>query len=457
MSRLEPRSPAAGIRVITGVRRNGETTPHPQRVAVEEPLEIRVGDVPIAVTMRTPGDAADLVRGFLLTEGMILSPAELAGFETSDRPGESRITVRLAAGIEIDPHRFQRNLFVSSSCGVCGKATIDNVKLFARRPAPFSMSPATLGGLTGLLRPHQPAFDETGGLHAAGIFSPQGDLIAVHEDVGRHNAVDKAIGAAALNAWPLPAAVLVVSGRQSFEIVQKAAMAKMSLAKVNPKALERGLPHLEHHVKNVQQFGVPVVVALNRFLTDTPAELELVHDHAAKLGVQVVLSDMWARGGAGGEELAREVLALLAGKTAAYRPLYRVVGSDQAEDRDDRQEGVRGRRRGLFAGRRTGDRLPRVHRAGEHAGVHGQDPILADGRSRAAGAPDRIPRNHQRAIRFGGRRLRGGQDGRHHDDARPAQGAGGRKDGDPAERGDRGPVLASGTPSPLKFVAEWCI
>jgi formate--tetrahydrofolate ligase len=117
------------------------------------------------------------------------------------------------------------------------------------------------------------------------------------------------------------AAVLVATLRS---LKMQGGADKKSLSKEDLKAVERGLPHLEHHVKNVRQFGVPVVVALNRFLTDTPAELKMVNDYAAKLGVHVVLSDVWARGGAGGEELAREVLALLAGKTAEYRPLYRV-------------------------------------------------------------------------------------------------------------------------------------
>ena len=117
------------------------------------------------------------------------------------------------------------------------------------------------------------------------------------------------------------AAVLVATLRS---LKMQGGADKKALAKEDLKALERGLPHLEHHVKNVRQFGVPVVVALNRFLTDTPAELAMVNDYAAKLGVHVVLSDVWARGGAGGEELAREVLALLNGKTAEYRPLYRV-------------------------------------------------------------------------------------------------------------------------------------
>ena len=207
------------------MRRGGDAGPHTESVAVEEPLEIRLGDTPLAVTMRTPGDDPDLALGFLLTEGVVLSPGEISRVEPSSRVGESSVTVRLSPGVQVDAGRFQRSLFVSSSCGICGKASIDGVKLFARPPKAFTLSHATLGGLTALLRRHQPTFDETGGLHAAGLFSPAGEVIAVREDVGRHNAVDKVIGAAARDGWPLPPAVLVVSGRQSFEIVQKAAMA----------------------------------------------------------------------------------------------------------------------------------------------------------------------------------------------------------------------------------------
>lgn len=213
------------VRTVAAVQRSGETALHAETVAVEEPLEIRLGASPLAVTMRTPGDDPDLALGFLLTEGILLGPAEIASLEPSRRAGESSVTVTLVPGVEVDAGRFQRSLFVSSSCGVCGKAAIENVRLFARPPRQYTISPVTLGGLTARLRRHQPAFDATGGLHAAGIFTPEGDLIAAREDVGRHNAVDKAIGAAARAHWPLPPTILVVSGRVSFEIVQKAAMA----------------------------------------------------------------------------------------------------------------------------------------------------------------------------------------------------------------------------------------
>lgn len=190
-------------------------------VAVEDPLEIRLKDVPLAVTMRTPGDDEDLVLGFLLTEGILLTPDEIARLEQTD---ESRVTVSLGDGVDVDPMRFQRNMFVSSSCGVCGKASIESVQLSARPASEFTVSRNLAAGLTDRLRTRQPTFDATGGLHAAGIFDLDGNALAVREDVGRHNAVDKAVGAAAKQQWPLPTSILVVSGRQSFEIVQKAAM-----------------------------------------------------------------------------------------------------------------------------------------------------------------------------------------------------------------------------------------
>jgi len=190
-------------------------------VAVEDPLEIRLRDTPLAVTMRTPGSDDDLVRGFLLTEGILLDPSEIARV---DRLDDSRLSVVLRDGVDVDPSRFQRNLFMSSSCGVCGKASIEAVQLFARPAPPFQVKRGVLADLTARLRAAQPTFDATGGLHAAGLYDLDGHALVVREDVGRHNAVDKAIGAAALERWPLPHCLLVVSGRQSFEIVQKAAV-----------------------------------------------------------------------------------------------------------------------------------------------------------------------------------------------------------------------------------------
>ncbi len=229
---------ADGARAVTAWRATaaGVEAPREQLVAVEEPLEIRLDGEPLAVVMRTPGDDEQLVRGFLLTEGIVLAPAEIAAVEPwapqaggaparpEALPG-ARLSVRLAPGVAADPAQFQRQMFMSSSCGVCGKASIEAVQLFAPRPRPFTLGRALVAALAERLRERQPTFDATGGLHAAGVFDADGALLAVHEDVGRHNAVDKAIGAASRERWPLGPAALVVSGRQSFEIVQKAAMA----------------------------------------------------------------------------------------------------------------------------------------------------------------------------------------------------------------------------------------
>ncbi len=193
-------------------------------MAVEDPLEIRLDGHSLAVVMRTPGDDADLVRGFLLTEGVVLRPSEVQTVEFGD---DAIADARLANGVEVDIEQFSRNMFVSSSCGVCGKATIEAVELLAPRAPEFEVRPEVVAGLTEQLSELQPTFDETGGLHAAGIFDLDGRALVVREDIGRHNAVDKVIGALSTEVWPLPPALLVVSGRQSFEIVQKAAMARL--------------------------------------------------------------------------------------------------------------------------------------------------------------------------------------------------------------------------------------
>jgi FdhD protein len=236
-------TPADRARAVTAWRASAAAVeaPREELVAIEEPLEIRLAGEPLAVVMRTPGDDEELVRGFLLTEGIVLTPAEIAAVEpwtpvveSDQRPLEgdaattlpgARLSVQLAPGVAADPAQFQRQMFVSSSCGVCGKASIEAVQLFAPRPRPFTLRRALLATLVERLRERQPTFEATGGLHAAAVFDAEGALLAAHEDVGRHNAVDKAIGAASRVRWPLGPTALVVSGRQSFEIVQKAAMA----------------------------------------------------------------------------------------------------------------------------------------------------------------------------------------------------------------------------------------
>ena len=212
-------------RSVTVLRRDGDRTAHESDgVAVEDPLEIRLGETPLAVTMRTPGDDSDLVLGFLLTEGILIDPNELHEIERFD---DSKVAAHFKPGIDVDPARFQRNMFISSSCGVCGKASIEAVRIVAPPASDFGIAAPVVATLTARLRELQPTFDETGGLHAAGVFDLEGTPRAVREDVGRHNAVDKAIGAVAQLEWPLSPSVLVVSGRQSFEIVQKAAVVRI--------------------------------------------------------------------------------------------------------------------------------------------------------------------------------------------------------------------------------------
>lgn len=192
-------------------------------LAGEEPVEFRLEETPIAVLMRTPGMEEALALGFCLTEGILVSPGEFDGLEKVD---DGRFKIRLASGVKVDPEQFRRNTYTTSSCGVCGKASIDAV-LIAARPLPAGprISPRQIYAAVDGLRSLQPGFTATGGLHGAAIVLADGDVISAAEDIGRHNAVDKAIGIAASTQWPIGEAMLVVSGRTSFEIAQKAAVA----------------------------------------------------------------------------------------------------------------------------------------------------------------------------------------------------------------------------------------
>ena len=210
-------------------------TRRPDTVASEEPLEIRLGGRPLAVTMRTPGDDFDLVHGFLATEGVIRSAADIAGLRYCNSvDGQGRNTynvvdVDLASGIEAPDTALDRNFYTSSSCGVCGKASIDAIRTKTRYDVAgdeLRLPLETLLALPDRLRAAQEVFDKTGGLHAAGLFTAEGELGALREDVGRHNAVDKVIGDGVREGrLPLAGSVLMVSGRASFELTQKAAMA----------------------------------------------------------------------------------------------------------------------------------------------------------------------------------------------------------------------------------------
>jgi FdhD protein len=207
---------------------------HPDELAVEEPLEIRVAGEPLAVTMRTPGHDHELVAGFLLAEGLIHSRADLGGIHHCARLGtegaHNSIDVLPAPGAVLAIETTRRGTLTTSSCGVCGRQMIDDLleRLRPSAPAPpFERS--FIAGLSGELQRHQPTFQRTGGLHAAGIALAATGLRVVREDVGRHNAVDKAIGRLLLDGeLPLLGAILVVSGRTSFEIVQKALAAGLS-------------------------------------------------------------------------------------------------------------------------------------------------------------------------------------------------------------------------------------
>ena len=189
------------------------------RVAAEEPLEIRIGGRPVAVTMRTPGHDEELALGFCLGEGIparsAAAPADLAAN-----------TVEVEAG-EFDPARVQRSFYTSSSCGVCGKGALEAVAVEAPRVESDLAVPAALvASLPARLGAVQPGFAATGGLHATGLFSDDGALLCLREDVGRHNALDKVIGwAHGEGRLPLARAILCVSGRLSFELVQKAVVA----------------------------------------------------------------------------------------------------------------------------------------------------------------------------------------------------------------------------------------
>jgi FdhD protein len=209
------------------------------QLATEEPMEIRV-DAPgleqrrVAVTMRTPGHDFELAAGFLFTEGIIAAGADVGRVRYCDVPREEQqynvVTVDLRR--PYDPQLLQRNFYTTSSCGVCGKASIDAVlrPACARVESEITVSPDVLVALPDRLREAQAVFESTGGLHAAGLFTAHGELLRVREDVGRHNAMDKLIGASLLaGELPWRERIVLVSGRLSFELVQKAARAEVAV------------------------------------------------------------------------------------------------------------------------------------------------------------------------------------------------------------------------------------
>ena len=209
------------------------TTSADDELSVEEPLEIRVAEYShggpprsLAVTMRTPGDDVELAAGFLFTEGIIAGPDDLEGVE---RTGSNAVIARLRPGVALDPAKLDRHSFVSSSCGACGKRSIAAVRVMGRHRIVSGeprLAPEVVHGLPQALRAGQSGFARTGGIHASGLFDATGRLLGLREDVGRHNALDKLIGAELLaRRIPLAGHLVLVSGRVSFELVQKAAIA----------------------------------------------------------------------------------------------------------------------------------------------------------------------------------------------------------------------------------------
>ena len=222
---------------------NGQVSRAQDYLVAEEPLEIRIGRTPLSVTMRTPGHDLELTAGFLFTEGLIKKREQIVSLESGKTKAKAKTTPRQASGnvvrvrlkgVSLRPAQLRRNFFMSSSCGVCGKASIDAVMARGiRRPNPsFVLDPAVLCTFPDTLKAAQSIFDRTGGLHAAGLFDAQGKLVVLREDVGRHNAVDKVVGWALLSGQvhlPLADYALMVSGRGGFEIIQKALLAGVPL------------------------------------------------------------------------------------------------------------------------------------------------------------------------------------------------------------------------------------
>ena len=258
------------VTVEAGARRH-----RPDDLATEEPMEIRV-DEPgaeqrnVAITMRTPGNDFELAAGFLFTEGLITSQADIKNIRYCSVPREEQhynvVSVAVTRRLEFEA---QRNFYATSSCGICGKASLDLIDV---QCAPIPDGPvvpaATITGLPEELRQAQSLFDRTGGLHAAALFDPAGQLVGVREDVGRHNALDKLIGSELLAGHlPLSESILLVSGRTSFEIIQKAATAGIPIvcAVSAPSSLA---------VDAARRFGLTLVGFLRgeRFNTYTRAD-----------------------------------------------------------------------------------------------------------------------------------------------------------------------------------------
>ncbi len=227
-------------------------------LAVEEPLEIRIHDEPVAITMRTPGDDFALAAGFLFSEGFLKGPKDIGSLRYCDNTQHPElknvVNLTLASGHKPDLARLRRNFYATSSCGICGKASLEQIKTLAKPiDAKLKVKLDVVHSMGHSLRKAQTLFEKTGGLHAAGVFDEHGVLYVLHEDVGRHNAVDKAVGHMLIqDRVPLDHHLLMVSGRASFEIIQKAVMARVPIvcAVSAPSSLA---------VETAREFGVTLV------------------------------------------------------------------------------------------------------------------------------------------------------------------------------------------------------
>jgi FdhD protein len=242
-------------------------------VATEEPLEIRLSFVDagaraarsISITMRTPGNDEELAAGFLFTEGIVKECGDIVAIQPVGPAAPNGLTnvvqVELADHVRVELERLERHFYTSSSCGVCGKASLAAVAVQSRfdvRAAQFKVDSSVLGALPGKLIAEQSVFEQTGGLHASGLFDARGDIVAVREDVGRHNALDKLIGSRLMhNGLPLAEFGIIVSGRASFELMQKAMMAGCPLVAAvgAPSSLA---------VELAREFGMTLVGFLKR-------------------------------------------------------------------------------------------------------------------------------------------------------------------------------------------------
>jgi FdhD protein len=230
MGRIAIRRRVTRVSIDSGARQTEDF------LAAEEPLEIRVGGKPLAVTMRTPGHDFELAAGFLVSEGVVASAGEIvatrycAGLPADTANTYNVVDVTLTPGVAAPDPSLERNFYTTSSCGLCGKASIDAVRTHSHwdvHSDDLVVPASLLATFPDLLRAGQDVFEKTGGLHAAGLFDGRtGELLVLREDVGRHNAVDKVVGwAVTNNMLPLRSTVLMVSGRSSFELTQKALMA----------------------------------------------------------------------------------------------------------------------------------------------------------------------------------------------------------------------------------------